>query len=368
MKNDERQLVNGSFIRWIVLWSAAASLWADPPPPAHADHADLSVWIDANGDTRPVRTPDDWARRRARILAGFQQAAGAIPPDDGALPLDAQVHAEERLSAFTRKRISFAAAKDDRVPAWLLVPHDIKERRPAMLCLHQTTAIGKGEPAGLGGSPDLHYAKELAERGFVTLAPDYPNFGDYKVDVYARGWESATAKGIWNHRRAVDVLRGLPEADPDRIGVIGHSLGGHNAIFLAVFDPRVKVVVSSCGFNAFPKYMKGDLSGWSHAGYMPRIASEYGKDPKRMPFDFPELLGALAPRAVFVNAPQGDSNFEVSGVKDCVAAARPVYALFGAEDRLVAEHPDAGHEFPREVRERAYRYVEDNLKAGKGIR
>ena len=165
-------------------------------------------------------------------------------------------------------------------------------------------------------------------------------------------------KGIWNHMRAVDLLQSLPEVDPGRLGVIGHSLGGHNAIFVASFDPRIRAVVSSCGFNAFAKYMKGDLKGWSHKGYMPRIAEFYGADAQRMPFDFPDLIRALAPRAFFINAPLGDSNFEVSGVKDCVEAARPVYASRGAADRLVAVHPDCGHDFPREVREQAYAFVE----------
>ena len=58
-----------------------------------------------------------------------------------------------------------------------------------------------------------------------------------------------------------------------RIGVIGHSLGGHNAIFTALFDGRIKAVVSSCGFNAFPFYYKGNIAGWSHQGYMPRLSA-----------------------------------------------------------------------------------------------
>ncbi|MEI5604682.1 hypothetical protein, partial [Streptomyces brasiliscabiei] len=66
-----------------------------------------------------------------------------------------------------------------------------------MLCLHQTTAIGKGEPAGLGGLPNLHYAHELAMRGFITLAPDYPSFGDYQYDFKKSKHPSGTIKGIW---------------------------------------------------------------------------------------------------------------------------------------------------------------------------
>ncbi|HXX93677.1 MAG TPA: alpha/beta fold hydrolase, partial [Planctomycetota bacterium] len=203
---------------------------------------------------------------------------------------------------------------------------------------------------------------ELARRGFVVLAPDYPNFGDYSIDVYARGWASATRKGIWNHQRAVDLLESLPEVDPGRIGVIGHSLGGHNSIFVALFDPRIRAVVTSCGFNAFPKYMGGNLKGWSHRGYMPRIGDLYGWDPSRMPFDFTELLAALAPRPVFVNAPLHDANFEVSGVRDCLEAARPVYRLFGAEEALVAVHPDCAHDFPPEVRSQVYAWLERVLR------
>jgi dienelactone hydrolase len=220
--------------------------------------------------------------------------------------------------------------------------------------------MGKREPVGFGNR-NLSYAAELAERGFVTLVPDYPNFGDYKVDPYAMGYASTTMKGIWNHQRAVDLLQSLPEVDPGRIGAIGHSLGGHNAIFVAVYDPRIKAIVSSCGFNAFPKYRKGNLTGWSHQGYMPRIAERYGADPSRMPFDFPDLVRALAPRPVFINAPLGDSNFDVSGVKDCVEAARPLYALLGAAEALIAVHPDCGHDFPPEVREQAYRFLQKAL-------
>jgi dienelactone hydrolase len=159
----------------------------------------------------------------------------------------------------------------------------------------------------------------------------------------------------------VDLLRTLPEVDGRRIGCIGHSLGGHNSLYVATFDERIQVVVTSCGFNSFFKYFGGDLTGWSHKGYMPRIAEVYGKDPAKMPFDFTEILGAMAPRAVFINAPLKDGNF-LTGVDDCVEAARPVYALLKAQDRLVMTQPDCEHDFPPEVREAAYRFVDGVLK------
>ena len=75
-----------------------------------------------------------------------------------------------------------------------------------MLCLHQTIAIGKGEPVGLGGKESLHYALHLVKRGYVCLAPDYPSFGDYPYDfkaAFRRGdYQSGTMKAIWNNMRA----------------------------------------------------------------------------------------------------------------------------------------------------------------------
>jgi pimeloyl-ACP methyl ester carboxylesterase len=324
---------------------------------------------DGDGRERPVRDRNDWDVRRAHILAHFQEVAGPLPGGERRVPLDVQVVSAETQPGYVRKKITFAAEAGDRVPAWLLIPDGpetggaaAKTPRPAMLCLHQTVAIGKDEPIGLGGKPNLRYAMELARRGYVVIAPDYPGFGEYRIDVYKMGYASATMKGIWNHKRAVDLLCGLEEVDPDRIGVIGHSLGGHNAIFVALFEPRIRAVVSSCGFNAFPFYYKGQIAGWSHRGYMPRLRETYGLDLAKVPFDFPELIGALAPRAFFTNSPLHDANFEVEGVRVALDAARPVYQLLGVPDRLAAAHPDAEHDFPPAIREQAYEFLDRQLR------
>jgi dienelactone hydrolase len=285
-------------------------------------------------------------------LARMEAVMGPMPALP-ATPPRWRITRSDKLDAYTRHRIDYEAEPCDEVPAYLLVPHQLQARNPAMLCLHQTTRIGKAEPAGMGPKVNLHYAKELAERGYVTLAPDYPNFGDYRIDVYARGYASASMKGIVNHFRAVDLLQSLPYVDAGRMGVIGHSLGGHNSLFAAAFDTRLTVAVTSCGFTLFSHYKGGDLTGWSHAGYMPRIATHYDKSPSRMPFDFTDVLAAIAPRKIFICAPVGDSNFDVEGVRKCVAAVSGQFP----SGRLQVEYPDAGHDFPPETRLRAYEFA-----------
>jgi len=331
------------------------------PIPFYEDKTNLLVYLDEDDHAQPVLSTADWGIRRAQIQAHFEEVAGKIP----ARPAQAPAMTEEESVAFpryVRKKIRLTVASNDVLPAYLLIPKHIEDKAPAVLCLHPTSKFGKGMVVGLGDRPNRNYATELAQRGYVTLAPDYPGFGDYSIDVYARGWASATAKGIWNHMRCVDFLQSLPEVDGDRIGCIGHSLGGHNALFVALFDDRIKAVVTSCGFTKFSKYYGGDLTGWSHQGYMPRIAEVYGKDPARMPFDFTEILAAMAPRPVYINAPLHDTNFDVFGVRLCVAAATPVYQLFGASGNVVVAHPDCGHDFPPAQREAAYRLLDRALR------
>ncbi len=344
------------FVLHCVVYSPGVS--AQAPVPFYPDKTRLLFYLDEAGDEQAITTPRLWLVRRDHILASMQQVMGHLPGDERRAPLEVVIHDTTAGEAFTRHSLSYAAEPGDRVPAYLLIPNELSAPAAAVLCLHQTTRIGKDEPAGLGGLPNLHYAAELARRGFVTMCVDYPNFGTYEFDPYAHGYASATMKGIWNHMRAVDVLCERTEVDAERIGVIGHSLGGHNSLFVAAFDERIRCIATSCGFNSFAHYYKGDLTGWSHDGYMPRIRQQYDRDPAKMPFDFTEVLAALAPRPVFINAPLGDGNFAVEGVRVCVRAAAPVYALHHAKERLRAVYPDVGHDFPPNVREESYRWFE----------
>lgn len=304
------------------------------PAPSYADRFELLRVSDASGNSRIAATPADWAPRRAHIRAALEQVLGPFPNPAKRTALDVRVLEEKTLEdGLVRRKLSYQSDATDRVLAYLFLPATTpKERRPAVLCLQQTTSAGKAEPAGLAGDASMHYALALARRGFVTLAPDYPGFGDSKYDFSPRhGYASGSMKAVWDNVRAVDLLETLPEVDAGRIGVLGHSLGGHNALFTAVFEPRLKAVVSSCGFTTF---RKDDLPSWTGRTYMPRIASAFGNDATRVPFDFPEILAALAPRPLLAIACEKDNDFDVSGVRDCLTAARPIYRLHRAEDKL----------------------------------
>ena len=341
---------------------------SDPKSPTFAEHQDVRYYLDAGGQRVPIKTVADWEIRRRHVLANMQTVMGPLPGNEKRVPLDVQTVDEVRVGNLTQRKITYQTEPHDRVSAFLFLPDAAStEKRPAILCLHQTTNIGKDEPSGLGGNPNLHYALHLAQRGYVTLAPDYPSFGEHKFDFADAkfGYASGSMKAIWDNIRAVDLLQSLPQVDGERIGCIGHSLGGHNTMFTAAFEPRIKVLVSNCGFTRFHKYYEGKLAGWTSARYMPRIAQTYHNDPNQVPFDFPEIVAAFAPRPFLASSPLHDSNFEVSGVRDTISAARPIYELFGRADHLQANYPDCAHDFPEDVRKVAYDFFDRHLKAEK---
>lgn len=320
---------------------------------------------DPAGATPPLvvpKTAGEWPAQREKVFAGMMEAMGPLPDRTNLVPLDVMVTETEEKPLYVRKKLTYVAEKGDKVPAYLFIPKR-KDKMPAILCLHQTNGkLGKAEPAGLGGNPNLHYALHLAERGYVALAPDYPSFGEYPFDFQKSSYVSGSMKAIFNNMRAIDLLQTLPEVDPKRIGCIGHSLGGHNTMFTAAFDTRIKALVSNCGFTSFPKYYDGKIAGWTSDRYMPLLKTKFDLDPAKVPFDFPGVVASFAPRAFLASSPVGDSNFEVSGVKDCIAAAQPIFTLLGAKDKLAANYPDCKHDFPPDVRKVAYDWLDRWLK------
>ncbi|QDT43209.1 Alpha/beta hydrolase family protein [Gimesia alba] len=349
----------------------SVSLYAQQQQPVRLNPDDLLLYRDEAGKVSKVQTPSDWQKRRKEIIHGMEKVMGPFPGEDQRVALDVKILEEVKLDKYTRQLITYQSSPGSRTPAYLCIPHSAKDGKkvPAVLCLHPTdNKVGHQVALGLGGREGRQYAAELAERGYVTIAPAYPHLANYWPNLGKLGFVSGTMKAIWDNSRAIDLLESLDYVDLSRgVGAIGHSLGGHNAIYTAVFDPRVSAIVSSCGFDSYRDYYNAAErvwyfgKGWCQIRYMPRMSDYRGKLDE-IPFDFPELLGALAPRPVYVNAPLHDSNFRWKSVDQCAESAQPVYELLGAKDKLVIDHPDCDHNFPLEQRNRAYQLFDSVLK------
>lgn len=304
------------------------------------------------------------SQQRATILKQLQQVMGSFPPDSRRCDLDVHTLEEVDCGSYVRRLITYQSEPGSTAPAYLLIPKTaLNSTRPivsAMLSLHSTSPdLGHKVVVGLGPRENRDNAHELAQRGHVVIAPAYPLMANYHPDLKKLGYDSGTMKAIWDNSRALDLLDSLPYVRRGRYGVIGHSLGGHNGLFTAAFDQRIKVVVTSCGFDSFQDYMDSDLAGWMQDLYMPRLR-EY-TSARDIPFDFDDVLVAIAPRPVFINAPLHDKNFKWQSVDRMVKSARDRVTAAGGNAVFHVKHPESGHDFPEKVRLEAYEALEKGL-------
>ena len=328
----------------------------------------LAGILSASADDSPL--PPGRADR-AEVRRAMESVTGPFPGPEARRDSGMVVDAEERLDGFRRLHIRYPSEPGSMVPAFLLLPEaavsgDGPRRFPGVLALHQTHPAGNRVVVGLGDSPDDEYGVALVRRGWVVLAPPYPHLAGYAPDLAALGHRSGTLKAVCDNSRGLDLLAAMPQVRTNGFAAIGHSLGGHNGLFTAIFDPRIRAVASSCGFDAFRDYYYGDPAvwapgrGWCQDRYMPGLAAYRGR-LEEIPFDFPDVLAGQSDGWVWVNAPLGDGNFRWRSVARVIRSAWPAFAARDGGHRLRVRYPDAGHGFPAALREEAYRFLETAL-------
>jgi pimeloyl-ACP methyl ester carboxylesterase len=107
---------------------------------------------------------------------------------------------------------------------------------PGLILVHGQTPQGRRLPLY------VLLARELADRGYAVLALDLPGFGE--SDMPLRPDDLASWDARADIIEAVDYLRGLPFIDPERIGVLGHSMGANLAAGAGALDRRIQTVVA----------------------------------------------------------------------------------------------------------------------------
>lgn len=341
-------------------------------PELRTDQAGRSNLVSLLGEKpNQITSIAGWEKKRKRVRDTIQQILGASaemkPPPVEILDLGV-----EELDGYARRHIRIKTETDDWIPAYLLVPMKLAAPRlPAMICLHQTVAQGKEEPGGMKGDPELAFAVELVKRGYVCLAPDVIGFGeritpgkqpyDDSAAFYRKhpGW-SFMGKMIWDVGRVIDYLESLPFVDAKRIGSIGHSHGAYGTLFATAFEPRISAAVASCGFTTFRSDPNPER--WSHlTALMPQLGF-YLPDVASIPFDWQHVLALAAPRKLFVWYTTKDSIFpNTENLDGLLKDVQGVYRLYGAENSLAGQSNDGPHKFPRDRREAAYKWLDENL-------
>jgi pimeloyl-ACP methyl ester carboxylesterase len=327
---------------------------------------DLLVYYDEDDLFQPITKPEHFKKKRQQIIDSMLQGMGQLPDRPirrNLKDFDIRVVNTQVRGRYTKKTIQFDVAEGELIHAFLYEPLDMKpgERRPGIVGMHPTGAAGKG---CFESWPLCNFPIELAMLGYVVIVPDYPGFGDSRpYNFESDRYDSGTIKGVFNHMTCIDLLQAHPDVDPNKIGAIGHSLGGHNAMFLAAFDDRVKIAVSSCGWTPFEYYetKPGRLKTWALPTYMPPLETLYKLNHRQFPFDFHEVAAAIAPRVFFSSSPTSDGVFPGWGPKAAAPSIKAFFKARGAEKAFQFHQPLAQHRFPWDARQAAYRSMNDTF-------
>ena len=340
------------------------------------------------GPTRvePIADREEWAAKAAALREIFDQTLGIAPPND--TPLNIRIEGEKDYRGVIERRVSYLLSPGERVTSLMLIQKGSAGRLPGVLTIHQTVAVGKEEPVGRGETVEgkltpkaarLSYALELAQRGFITFSPDLISAGERIfpgrrsfdnqpfIDAHPR-W-SGTGKDLHDLKRALDVMQTMPEIDPARMASLGHSQGGGLTCYLAAVDLRVRAGVCNCG--VWPSRLRDNPFHMArNAWWTGRPALRpYMLAGKPMPIDFHELLALAAPRPFLNIVALDDCGFKVEDElltrpawENLAQNVRKIYAVHGTEEKFETRLHLGGHDFPDDVREHAYKFVEAALR------
>lgn len=305
---------------------------------------------------------------------------------------------------YIREKVVFSTAPQLRVPAYVLIPKRLNGRAPAIVDLHSHGGMflfGKEKVVDLGenhptmveyhrrnyeGRPT---ATALVQRGYVVITIDALMFGERRIllagdstqgyeraryspqivqqlNQQCRNKESTIVKGLtlagltWpgivtgDDMRTIDYLVTRPEVDPERIGCMGVSFGGHRSLFLAGVEPRIKAAVVTGFMSTVRPMIRGHLDTHSFVHFVPHLHRW---------LDLPDVASLLAPKPLFVQQCRQDGLFPLVGMQAALTKLAAVYRKGQAAEQFVGKFYDLPHRFSLEMQDEAFAFFDRHLRA-----
>jgi hypothetical protein len=308
-------------------------------PPAGTVKADIGIMSDLLADSsgRRIATAGGWATRREEIRRRWLDFLGPMPAPP---PTTLSVLSEDRPEGCRRQLVRYESEPGLPVEGYLIRPEPLRPgKHPALVVLHQTSKENIDEVAGVRGPEMQAIGLKLAREGFVVFCPRcflWQSVRDYKeaVEIFRKRHPATLGmhKMLYDARRGIDALLTLPEVDARRIGATGHSLGAKETLYLAAFDPRIRMAAASEGGVGL------SFTNWEDPWYLGAAIKEPG-----FKMNHHELLALIAPRPFLVIAGEsadGDKTWPL------IDAALPVYRLYGTPARIGLLNHRQGHTIP----------------------
>lgn len=311
-----------------------------------------------------VQTADDWRRHAEQIRE--QVLRHVVFRGAAASWRDAETKVEwlDTIAGgpgYRIKKLRYEALPGMWIPALLYEPETLSGKVPAMLNVNGHD--GNGKAADYKQLRCINQAK----RGMLALNVEWFGMGQLRSDDFAHSrmnqldlcGTSGIAPFFLAMQRGLDLLLTHEHADPSRVGVAGLSGGGWQTIFISSLDPRVTLCNPVAGYSGF----RTRAEFHSDLGDSEQTPCDLGVFA-----DYDHLTALLAPRPALLTFNAADNCcFKADhALPPLLDAARPIYRLFGREDRLRAHvNTDPGdHNFALDNRQALYRLLGDHFYAG----
>ncbi len=260
--------------------------------------------------------------------------------DDERLPFNPRTRRSYDTEKWTGYEVVLDVWPDVIAYGILLLPKDLKpdERRPVVVCQHGLE--GRPQQLVAGNHPAYHdFAAKLAERGFITFAPQ--NLYIFKDRFRTLQRKANPLKKtlfsviVPQHQQIVDWLSTLPGVDPQRIAFYGLSYGGKSAMRIPPLVPNYCLSICSGDFD---DWVWKNASTRAPCSYVWTGEYEIYEFDLGSTFNYAEMAGLIAPRPFMVERGHFDGVAPDEAVGYEFAKVRHLYnARLGIGDRCELE-------------------------------
>ena len=201
-------------------------------------------------DGLPVRTAEDWQRRRAELKRLFEDYMyGHLPPKPETMTVERGERVTDEVNGVTIQELTLNLEHDGKtlpITVQIAWPTDATEKVPVIV----QGAFGR-RPGQENASPPApgERWKVFTGRGYAVAEVDFQQFAPDNRDS-ARAAASMRLFGdqidcgalmawAWGMHRVIDALQEVPEIDATKVVVTGHSRYGKAALVAGAFDERI---------------------------------------------------------------------------------------------------------------------------------
>ena len=220
------------------------------------------------------------------------------------LPMNPRTRKLQETDKWTIYQVVLDVYEDVIAYGLLIIPNDLKqdEKRPVVVCQHGLEGRPEdciNEKQGYGSYKA--FATKLAERGFVTFAPQNLYIGKDKFRTLQRK-ANPLKKTLFSvivpqHQQITDWLKTLPFVDGKRIGFYGLSYGGKSAMRIPPLVSNYALSICSADFN---DWVWKNASSRSPYSYVWTIEYEIFEFDLGSTFNYSEMAALICPRPFMV--------------------------------------------------------------------